>query len=129
MPAKIRFDANGMIPAFVTDISDGKPLMMAFMNEEALRLTLETGEAHFYSRSRQSLWHKGATSGNVLAVHDVHVDCDQDTIWLTATPKGHGAACHTGRKSCFFLRLSLADGQIEAESIDDQLMFDPKDVY
>jgi phosphoribosyl-AMP cyclohydrolase len=100
-----RFDDNGLIPAIVTDARDGTVLMLAYMNEEALRLTRQTGEAHFWSRSRQSLWRKGATSGETQRVVDMRTDCDQDTILLTVALQGKGVACHTGKRSCFYRRL------------------------
>ena len=106
-----RWDANGLVTAVVTD-PDGVVLMLAMMDEEALDRTLATGEAHFRSRSRGELWRKGATSGNVLQVLEVRVDCDQDALWLTARPRGDGVACHTGRRSCFYRRV-LPDGRLE----------------
>lgn len=104
-----RFDDKGLIPAIVTDASDGSVLMLAYMNEEALRLTRETGEAHFWSRSRKSLWRKGATSGETQRVIDIRTDCDQDTILLSVTLEGKGVACHTGRHSCFYRRVARGD--------------------
>jgi phosphoribosyl-AMP cyclohydrolase len=106
---KPRFDDKGLIPAIVTDARDGSVLMLAYMNAEALRLTRETGEAHFWSRSRQSLWRKGATSGETQRVVDIRTDCDQDTILLTVELAGKGVACHTGRHSCFYRRLTQGD--------------------
>ena len=97
---EIRWDERGLIPAVVQDAQSGVVLMLAYMNEEALRLTQATGEAHFWSRSRQELWHKGATSGNVQRVRAVFVDCDADTILLKVDPAG--PACHTGETSCFY---------------------------
>jgi len=99
-----RFDADGLIPAIITDAAAGGVLMFAYMNAEALRLTIETGEAHFWSRSRKSLWRKGETSGNRLLVQDLLTDCDQDVIWVKAGVSGD-AACHTGRPSCFYRRI------------------------
>ncbi len=93
----------------MTDAAGGGVLMFAYMNAEAFRLTLETGEAHFWSRSRQSLWRKGETSGNRLLVQEVRTDCDQDVLWIAAHLDG-GAACHTGRRSCFYRRIVLTDG-------------------
>ena len=93
--------SKGLIPAIAQDSKDGEVLMLAYMNEEAWNRTLETGEAHYWSRSRQKLWHKGETSGNVQKVHSIRLDCDKDTILLSVTQIG-GAACHTGRRSCFF---------------------------
>lgn len=97
-----RFDENGLITAVAADAETGAVLMVAHMNAEALRRTLETGDAHFWSRSRQSLWRKGETSGNVLRVLEMRTDCDQDCVLLRVAVEGDGAACHTGRKSCFY---------------------------
>lgn len=99
-----RFDSSGLIPAIVTDAAQGDVLMFAHMNADALRLTLETGEAHFWSRSREALWRKGETSGNRLLVEEVRTDCDQDVLWIKASLSGD-AACHTGRHSCFYRRV------------------------
>ena len=99
-----RFDEAGLIPAIVTDSAGGGVLMFAYMNAEALRRTIETGEAHFWSRSRKSLWRKGETSGNRLLVEDLMTDCDQDVIWVKAKLSGK-AACHTGRPGCFYRRI------------------------
>jgi phosphoribosyl-AMP cyclohydrolase len=101
-----RFDQQGLIPAIVTDARDDTLLMVAHMNADALRLTIETGKAHFWSRSRQALWKKGETSGDILEVREILTDCDQDAIQLKAVPLGRGeAVCHTGRQSCFYRRL------------------------
>lgn len=100
---ELRFDERGLIPAVVQDAETGEVLMVAWMDDEALRKTQETGEAHFWSRSRRELWHKGATSGNVQRVQEIRVDCDTDTLLLLVTPAG--PACHTGHKSCFYRRL------------------------
>ncbi len=97
-----RFDADGLVGAIVTDATSGVVLMFAWMNAEALRLTLETGVAHFWSRSRRKLWRKGEESGNTLRVQEARVDCDQDAIWLKVSVAGAGVACHTGAKSCFY---------------------------
>jgi len=97
-----RFDANGLIAALATHARTGEVLMLAWMNAEALARTLETGEAHYYSRSRQALWKKGETSGQVQAVEEVRVDCDQDAVWLKVIPGGDGGACHVGFRSCFY---------------------------
>jgi phosphoribosyl-AMP cyclohydrolase len=120
-----RFDASGLITAIATDARDGRLLMVAHMNAEALRLTLETGYAHFWSRSRGRLWKKGETSGELLEVHEVLTDCDQDAIEVKAVPKGHGAACHTGRRSCFYRRIE--NGKLIFTG--DEPLFDPKAVY
>lgn len=120
-----RFDSSGLIPAIVTDAGDGTVLMFAFMNAEALRLTLQTGIAHFWSRSRNSLWKKGETSGELLQVTEVLTDCDQDTLQVKVRPLGRGAACHTGRKSCFYRRVE-GDGLVP---VGPPPLFDPADVY
>lgn len=104
---QLKYDANGLVTAVVTDESSGALLMVAHMNEQAFDLTRETGIAHFYSRSRQTLWKKGETSGNMLAVVEMRVDCDQDAIWVRARPAG--PACHTGANSCFYRKVT-ADG-------------------
>lgn len=102
-----KYDAHGLITAVVTDRGTGDVLMVAHMNAEALALTRETGIAHFWSRSRRSLWKKGETSGHFLHVVELRIDCDQDALWVKAEPVG--PACHTGRKTCFYRRLT-ADG-------------------
>lgn len=104
MSIEIKYNDQGLVPAILQDADSGKVLMVAWMNAESLQLTLETGEAHFWSRSRQALWHKGATSGNIQLVQEIWVDCDADTLLLKVNPKG--PACHTGEQSCFFRRLS-----------------------
>ncbi len=105
-----RFDAGGLITAVVTDAGDGIVLMVAHMNAEALALTLETGIAHYWSRSRQTLWKKGETSGNVQRVVEMRTDCDQDAIWLSVEVAGDNATCHTGRRSCFYRTVETEDG-------------------
>ena len=96
-----KFDAHGLVTAVVTDARDGELLMVAHMNAEALSLTLETGIAHYYSRSRDKIWKKGETSGNLQTVKEFRTDCDQDAVWLKVSVAGHDATCHTGRRSCF----------------------------
>ncbi len=100
----IRFDERGLVPAIVQDSEPSKVLMVSWMTEEALRRSQETGQAHFWSRSRQELWHKGATSGDFINVREIWVDCDADTLLLKADPAG--PACHTGQRSCFYRRLA-----------------------
>jgi phosphoribosyl-AMP cyclohydrolase len=102
-----RFDADGLIPAIVTDATSGEVLMFAWMNAEALSLTLETRSAHFWSRSRGKLWKKGEDSGNLLRVAELRTDCDQDVVWLKVAVEGDGVACHTGERSCFYRTLPL----------------------
>ena len=100
---EIKYDTNGLVPAIVQDAETHEVLMLAYMNAESLKLTLETGETWFWSRSRSELWHKGATSGNVQHVVEVRVDCDADTLLVLVNPAG--AACHTGERTCFFRSL------------------------
>lgn len=98
--SEIKFDNNGLVPAIVQDADTNEVLMMAYMNEESLRLTLQTNETHFWSRSRNELWHKGGTSGNIQKVIEVRVDCDADTLLIRVHPAG--PACHTGNQTCFY---------------------------
>ncbi len=97
-----RFDANGLIAAIATHAGTGEVLMLAWMNAEALALTIKTGEAHYYSRSRQALWKKGETSGQIQKVAEMRTDCDQDAILIKVWPQGDGGACHVGYRSCFY---------------------------
>jgi phosphoribosyl-AMP cyclohydrolase len=125
MQATLDFDKlDGLIPAVVQDHLSGEVLMVGFMNPEAWETTLRTGKATFYSRTRQTLWTKGLTSGNLQLVKEIRIDCDDDTVILKVEQVG-GAACHTGHRSCFFKRLN-ADGHIE---VVGQPMFDPTEVY
>jgi phosphoribosyl-AMP cyclohydrolase len=105
-----RFDADGLIVC-IARAADLDILMVAYMNAEALRLTLETGEAHYWSRSRREIWRKGATSGQTQKVLEIRTDCDQDALLLTVEAGGDGGACHTGRRSCFYRRVSGRDGE------------------
>jgi phosphoribosyl-AMP cyclohydrolase len=114
---------GGLLPAIVQDADSGDVLMLAFMNREAWERTLATGEAHFYSRTRSQIWHKGATSGNVQRVKEIYLDCDWDTVLLKVEQLG-GAACHTGHRSCFYRRRQGDDWQVVGSPI-----FDPKEVY
>ena len=114
---------GGLVPAVVQDYQTGDVLMLAFMNKEAWEATLATGQATYYSRSRQTLWIKGKTSGHMQLVKEIKVDCDDDTVLLKVEQVG-GAACHTGHKSCFFKK--LADGAVK---IDGEPVFDPEEVY
>lgn len=115
---------GGLIPAIAQDATSGDVLMLAYMNEEAWNATLRTGEVHYYSRSRNCLWHKGATSGHVQKVRTIRLDCDQDTVLILVEQVG-GAACHTGRQSCFY-RQRDSQGQWTDCS---PMIFDPKEVY
>ncbi len=124
-----KFDANGLLTAVVTDARDGVLLMVAHMNAEALALTLETGIAHYFSRSRGKIWKKGETSGNLQQVTEIRTDCDQDALWLKVTVAGHDATCHTGRRSCFYRTVSLGQSGPELTIADDLRHFDPDAVY
>lgn len=112
-----KYDRDGLITAVASDASTGELLMLAHMNADALAATIETGFAHFWSRSRQKLWRKGEESGNQLSVVEMRIDCDQDALWLRVTPAG--PACHTGERSCFYRRVTDAglvridDGEID----------------
>lgn len=105
-----RFDANGLVPAVVTDEATGEVLMLAYMNREALDQTIATRYATFWSRSRNRMWIKGEESGNRLKVSALMTDCDQDTVWIRAHVEGNGVACHTGAKSCFYREIDLDAG-------------------
>ena len=103
MNSSIKYDENGLLPAIVQDAESGEVLMLAWMSHESLTLTQQTGEVHFWSRSRQEIWHKGATSGNILRTVEIRIDCDADTLLLQVEPAG--PACHTGTRSCFYRNL------------------------
>ena len=124
-----RFDAAGLVTAVVTDAGDGALLMVAHMNEQALALTLETGVAHYWSRSRASLWKKGETSGNLQRVVEIRTDCDQDVVWLKVRVEGHDATCHTGRRSCFYRTVHLDNGTARLAHDGSKAHFDPETVY
>jgi phosphoribosyl-AMP cyclohydrolase len=125
-----RFDAAGLVTAVVTDAVTGEVLMLAHMNAEALALTVETGVATYWSRSRRSLWIKGETSGNRQLVQEIRIDCDQDAVWLKVATEGHGAACHRGYRSCFYRRIPVG-GPADAPLayVEDEPLFDPDAVY
>jgi len=127
-----RFGSDGLIPAIVTEADSNEILMFAHMNAEALRLTISTATAHFYSRSRDKLWKKGEESGNLLRVEGMRTDCDQDVVWLSVRIDGHGAACHTGRKTCFYRDVALGppkDGSYSLVETVHERAFDPGSVY
>lgn len=130
-----KFDANGLIPVVTTDVETGDVLMHAYMNEAALLKTVETGEAHYYSRSRQQLWHKGATSGLVQTVQQLLIDDDQDCLWMQVKVAGSGASCHVGYRSCFYRQIPLGEGEIETSQpitlafTESSKTFDPVAVY
>jgi len=125
-----KFDDRGLITAVTTDAETGELLMQGYMNAEALELTIRTGEAHYYSRSRKTLWHKGATSGLTQTVEELLVDDDQDCIWLRVRVAG-GASCHVGYRSCFYRRIPTGTDadRIELEFTDTEKVFDPDEVY
>lgn len=123
------FDSNGLLTAVVSDVSDGELLMVAHMNAEALALTIETGIAHYFSRSRMKIWKKGESSGNLQTVHELRTDCDQDAVWLKVSVAGHDATCHTGRRSCFYRTVDKADGRAVLSITDNHRHFDPAKVY
>lgn len=124
-----KFDADGLITAVVTDVTSGELLMVAHMNTEALRKTIESGDAWYFSRSRQALWRKGESSGHVQRVVEMRVDCDQDAVWIKVEQEGPGA-CHTGRRSCFYRAIPLGqDGAVALQFRDADKAFDPSDVY
>jgi phosphoribosyl-AMP cyclohydrolase len=124
-----KFGADGLITAVVTDARSGELLMVAYMNADALNKTIESGEAWYYSRSRESLWKKGERSGHTQRVVELRVDCDQDALWLKVEQQG-GGACHTGRKSCFYRAVSLRKGEaMRLEFCDADKTFDPGRVY
>lgn len=124
-----RFDANGLISAVVTDVRDGHLLMVAHMNAEALKLTIETGIAHYWSRSRNRIWKKGETSGNVQQIEQIRVDCDQDAVWLRVKVGGSSATCHTGRRSCFYRVVENGENGVSLTDDGGPALFDPARVY
>jgi phosphoribosyl-AMP cyclohydrolase len=122
-----KFDASGLVTCVATDAANGEVLMVAHMNDEALRKTVATGEAWYYSRSRKALWRKGETSGQTQRVVEMRTDCDQDAVWIRVEQVG--AACHTGRKSCFYRRVEGGDGGARLVFVDAERLFDPSAVY
>jgi phosphoribosyl-AMP cyclohydrolase len=127
-----RFDRDGLLPVVATDYESGEVLMVAYMNREALALTIRRGEAVYWSRSRREIWHKGATSGNVQVVRELRIDCDQDALWLRVTQRGAGGACHTGYRSCFYREIptgQAAGRGVELVFKETEKLFDPAKVY
>ena len=127
-----KFDENGLIPVVTTDFSNGDILMHGYMNAEALKKTIETKEAHYWSRSRNKIWHKGQVSGFVQKIKDIKIDDDQDSIWLSVDI-GNGASCHVGYRSCFYRSIPLGKIEslqnLEMKFIEKKKIFDPKKVY
>jgi phosphoribosyl-AMP cyclohydrolase len=126
-----RFDDNGLIPVVTTDFTSGELLMHGYMNADALRKTITTREAHYFSRSRQALWHKGATSGLVQHVRELLIDDDQDCVWLRVDVAESGASCHVGYRSCFYRRVALGEDAAgkALEFTEHEKLFDPVAVY
>jgi len=123
-----KFDKDGLIVCVTTAAKTGEVLMVGYMNQEALEKTIQTGEAHYYSRSRKTLWHKGATSGLVQKVTEMRIDDDQDAVWLAVEIPGD-ASCHVGYRSCFYRAIPTKADQQTLEFKEDKKMFDPKKVY
>ena len=124
---KPKFDASGLVTCVATDAGTGEVLMVAHMNDEALRKTIASGEAWYFSRSRNSLWRKGESSGHVQRVVEMRIDCDQDAVWIRVEQTG--AACHTGRRSCFYRAVTTGEAGAQLGFVDAERLFDPKDVY
>ena len=127
-----KFDANGLIPCITTDANTGEVLMLAYMNGDALQRTIATGEAHYWSRSRQCLWRKGESSGLVQETVEIRIDDDQDAIWLRVKVAGSGASCHVGYRSCFYRSVERGGPSgVPARLVftESNKSFDPKDVY
>ena len=127
-----KFDENGLIPVITTDFKTGDILMHGYMNDEALKKTIETKEAHFWSRSREKIWHKGQISGFVQTIKEIRIDDDQDSVWLLVDI-GNGASCHVGYRSCFYRSIPLGNiknvQELEMEFKENKKIFDPKKVY
>ena len=127
-----KFDENGLIPVITTDFQTGNMLMHGYMNDEALKKTIETKEAHYWSRSRKKIWHKGQVSGFVQKVKEIRIDDDQDSVWLSVDI-GSGASCHVGYRSCFYRSIPLGkiknEEELEMEFKEKEKIFDPKKVY
>jgi len=127
-----RFDDDGLIPCITTDATSGEVLMLGYMNSEALQRTIAIGEAYYWSRSRQCLWHKGATSGLVQEVVEMRIDDDQDAVWLRVRIPGSGSSCHVGYRSCFYRAVDLGnstDTPTQLTYSEQEKVFDPKTVY
>ncbi len=124
-----KFGPDGLVTAVVCDAASGTLLMVGHMNDLALSRTLETGEAHYWSRSRDELWHKGGTSGNVQKVIEIATDCDQDALLLKVEVAGHGATCHTGKYSCFYRKIVYENGKALLQNDGGKPLFDPDEVY
>lgn len=125
-----KFDQNGLIPVITTSAKTGEVLMHGYMNKEALELSIQNKEAYYWSRSRNALWHKGATSGLTQKIQSIRIDDDQDTIWLIVDVEGSGASCHVGYRSCFYRSIILDnENNVELKFEEDKKLFDPEIVY
>ena len=125
-----KFDQNGLIPVITTSAKNGEVLMHGYMNKEALQLSIKSKEAYYWSRSRNALWHKGATSGLTQKIQSIRIDDDQDTIWLIVDVEGSGASCHVGYRSCFYRSITLDnENNVELKFEEDKKLFDPEIVY
>ncbi|WMT90083.1 phosphoribosyl-AMP cyclohydrolase [Pelagibacterium sp. H642] len=124
-----KFDANGLVTAITVEAETNEILMVAHMNAEAIAETLGSGYATYWSRSRAKLWKKGESSGELQELVEMRTDCDQDAIILVVRQTGHGAACHTGRKSCFYRKVEGSDGEVRLVDTGEPRLFDPTDVY
>jgi phosphoribosyl-AMP cyclohydrolase len=125
-----KFDQNGLIPVITTSAKTGEVLMHGYMNKEALQLTIQNKEAYYWSRSRNALWHKGATSGLTQKIQSIRIDDDQDTIWLIVDVEGSGASCHVGYRSCFYRSITLEnENKVQLKFEEDKKLFDPEIVY
>ncbi|MEO6780292.1 MAG: phosphoribosyl-AMP cyclohydrolase [Bradyrhizobium sp.] len=122
-----KFDASGLVTCVATDATSGEVLMVAHMNDEALRRTIASGQAWYFSRSRNALWCKGESSGQSQRVVEMRMDCDQDAVWIRVEQVG--AACHTGRRSCFYRAVSIGEGAAQLSFVDAERLFDPEEIY
>ncbi len=125
-----KYDQDGLIAAVVTDAATSEVLMVGYMNEEALKRTIETGEAWYWSRSRKGFWKKGETSGQVQKVQEILTDCDQDALVVKVTVEGNGATCHVGYRSCFFRKITKTEnGAVRLKWVETEKVYDPEEVY
>ena len=127
-----KFDENGLIPCITTDNNTGEVLMVGYMNAESLTKTIENGEAYYFSRSQQKIWHKGSVSGLTQKIIEMRIDDDQDSVWISVEVSGSGASCHVGYKSCFYRSIPIksnVDENIMLIMDDEEKLFDPEEVY
>jgi phosphoribosyl-AMP cyclohydrolase len=124
-----KFDENGLIPVVTTSVRTKKVLMLGYMNKEAFTKSLETMEAHYYSRSREIIWHKGATSGLVQKIINFYIDDDQDSVWIDVEIAGKEASCHVGYESCFYRKVDIDGSESKLEFTEKEKVFDPLEVY